>query len=266
MDELYAFLFAGLAIIFLLFAFFGGPQVTLNNGGGGDKDFESGNLTWKEISLGDIISKETEVKATRPLETSFFVQNGFFFGSTEYERRVELDKKLADNLNYASLRFGVSKTNNYGSLEFIMNNRTLYSENPIPGDYSINLSQMDPVSVIYVRTTSSAWRVWAPARYEISNMKLDLSYNTKENPSYEFDVPHYVYDSYYKGELKFNSIYPADLVVYLNGAEIYSKAASGQTTITLGRNAITPEANIIEFDSLNDYRLENAKIYLYYRG
>jgi hypothetical protein len=268
MDELYAFLFAGLMIIFLLFAFFGGPSVDLNYGShsGTDKDYTSNNITWKEIPLGDIISKERTMQTTDLIEDNLSVQSGFFFGSREYSRKVEIDPYVANNLNYATLNFRIEDTNNYGLLNVSIDNKTVFMENPLRGTYSVNLSKMNKASVIYIKTESSGWRVWAPSMYDISNMSLDTSYTTKETPQYEFDVPHYVYSTFYKGEIKFDSIYPIDLKVFLNGDPVFSKANTfGKATITLSKNDLVPEKNIIEFESVKDFRLENAKIYLYYR-
>jgi len=268
MDELYAFLFAGLMIIFLLFAFFGGPKVDLNYGGSSDvdKDYTANNITWKEVALGDIISKERTVQATDLLESNLSVQNGFFFGSREYARKVEIDPYIASNLNYATLNFKVDNTNNYGLLNVSIDNRTVFMENPLRGAYSVNFSKLDKASVIYLKTESSGWRVWAPSMYEISNMSLDTIYTTKETPQYDFDVPHYVYGTFYKGEIKFDSIYPVDLKVFMNGDPVFSKANTfGKTTIALNKKNIVPEANTVEFESVKDFRLENAKIYLYYR-
>ncbi len=273
MDELYAFLFAGLMIIFLLFAFFGGPRVDLNYGTDTDRDgdYTANNISWKEISLGDamgtILSRERTVEAEQILEDDFYVQNGFFFGSTEYARMVEIDPYVSKNLNYATLSFDIADTNNYGDLNVSIDNRTLFDQNPMRGGYSVNISKLNKTSTIYVKTSSSGWKVWAPSRYEISNLSLGLSYTTKEIPEYEFDLPHYVYNTFYKGEIKFNSIYPTDLKVFLNEEPIYSKdRVMGSTTISIAKRDLVPEANKIRFESVKDIRLENAKIYFYYRN
>jgi len=267
MEELYVFLFAGLAMIFLLFAFFGGPRVDLNYGTDtGDKDFTANNITWKEIYLGDVISSEKVVEETKYIEKNISVQSGFFFGSAEYAKQLGIEPYILNNLDNATLTFDISNTNNYGSLNMSIDNRTLLSENPLRGKYSVTVPKLSKNSVIYIKTTSSGWRVWAPSMYEVSNLNLNVAYNTKEVPNYDFDVPHYVYNSFYKGEIKFNSIYPADLKVSLNGQEIYHNLKTiGSTTITLKKSYLMPETNTIEFDSINDFRFENMKIYLYYR-
>lgn len=267
MDELYAFLFAGLAIIFLLFAFFGGPRVDLNYGTeNGDKEYQADNLTWKEVDLGDIISKERNIATSELLENNLSVQNGFFFGSSEYARQMDLDPYIVKNFNNATLSFNVADTNNYGFLDVSLNNQTLMMEGPIRGNYAIKLSRLNKTSALYIRTTSSGWRLWAPSKYELTNLSLNVAYTTKETPAYDFDVPHYVYDSFYKGEIKFDSIYPVDLKVIMNGDVIYHNVkAVGLTTIALSKKNIVPETNTIEFDSADDFRLESSKINLYYR-
>lgn len=268
MDELYAFLFGGLAIMFLLFAFFGGPHVDLNYGTeSGGTDYQADNLTWKEVDLGDVISKERTVSSSELLENNLSVQNGFFFGSREYARQIDEDPYIVNNFNNATISFNVADTNNYGFLDVSINNQSLMTESPLKGRYAINLSKLNKTSVLYIRTTSSGWRVWAPSKYDLTNLSLNVVYTTKETPSYDFDVPHYVYNSFYKGELKFDSIYPVDLKVLVNGDVVYHNMRTyGRTTISLSKKNIGPETNAIEFDSTDDFRLEGAKINLYYRS
>lgn len=266
MDELYAFLFAGLLIIFLMAAFFNGPSVSIIGTGEDGKDYSLNNMTWKEIDIGDVISKHKTVETTKALENEFSVQNGVFFGSTEYSRRLDVDNEIIDSLNYANLRFNVDSTNNYGSLVVAVDNSTAMSENVIRGEYLVNVSDIRNTSTLKIRTTSSTWRLWAPSKYTISNLTLGLSYSSKESPFYEFDVPYYVHNTLYKGEIKFDSTSPADLKVFLNGREIYnSRDSYGWTTITVRRSDVFPEENLLEFFSEDDYRLERAKILLYYR-
>jgi len=264
MDELYAFLFAGLLIIFLLAAFFNGPEVSIIGSEEG-KDYSLNNLTWKEIGIGDVISKHKTVETMKVLEDEFSVQNGFFFGSTEYSRKLDIDNEIISSLNNADLKFSVDSTNNYGSLMVALDNSTVMSEKPMRGEYSVSLSGIKNTSTLKIKTTSSTWRIWAPSKYTLSNLSLGLSYSSKENPFYEFDVPYYVHNTLYRGEIKFDSIYSADMKIFLNGEEIYNKKdCYGRTSIKLMRRNVLPEENIIEFFSEDDYRLENSKIYLYY--
>ncbi|MGC9310135.1 MAG: hypothetical protein ACP5E4_00230 [Candidatus Aenigmatarchaeota archaeon] len=268
MDEFYAFLFAGIFIIFLLFMFFGGAEVNVQyglDGYGKGGDFSENDLTWKEIPLGDIISSEKTIKSSEVLADNIKVQNGAFFGSTKYEREVTLEKDIFDGLEEASLSFNIDDTNNYGYLTILINNRTLLYEKPLMGSHKAERSDLKEKNMLEVSTSSSGWKVWAPSVYQMSGLSLDVSYLTKEIPIKEFDVPHYVYQTYYRGELRFDSIYPADLRVFVNGYDIFSKEnCYGHTTVPLNRLDVHPEKNEIEFVSAQDFRLENAVVYLYY--
>ncbi|MBN2095175.1 MAG: hypothetical protein JW727_03950 [Candidatus Aenigmarchaeota archaeon] len=272
MDELYAFLFAGLFIMFLLFAFFGGPEVSIISdsktfGADSSKDYRAEDILWKEIDLGDIISEERIVRTQEVFQDQVSVQNGFFFGSTNYARKIDLDPSVAENLEGAAITFDVDETNNYGDLTVTLDNSTLYLDRSIRGSYRVDVSGMQKTSVVHISTSSSGWRVWAPSKYELSDLGLEYSYRTREASEYEFDVPHYVYNSFYKGELKFDSVYPADLEIFLNGASFYNgRDCSGRTNIKLSRKDLVPEENTIKFVSGSDFRLEGAKVYLYYQS
>jgi hypothetical protein len=271
MDELYAYLFAGLFIIFLLFIFFGGAEVGVDyrgewGPGKEDPSIEQG-ISWKEIDLGDIISEERTVQSSQLLDSGFYVQNGVFFGSTGYERIFWLDSKMAESLKNASLNFKIDETNSYGSLVMGIGNSTFFDSRSLRGEYQVSLPPLEQKNILKVYTSSSGWRLWAPSRYQISNLTLDVSYTTKETPYYEFDVPHYIYGSFYRGEISFNSIRPADLLVYINGHEAYNQRdVLGRVNIPLDRRQVFPERNTIEIVSRDNYRLEETKIYLYYRN
>lgn len=269
MDELYAFLFAGLFIILLLFVFFGGAHVDVDgsyNSSGGAIS-EGNDLDWKEIELGDLISEECTVHSTQLLDSSFSVQNGVLFGSTDYERTFGLDREMVENQNNATLSFEIDDTNNYGELSLSLGNETFFYQNALRGEHLVELPKLSEENILRVSTKSSSWRIWAPSKYQISNLTLDVSYSSKEVPFVEFDLPYYVYNSFYRGELRFDSVTSADISVILNGFEVYTSSnCYGDTTVTLARSDVVPEENTIEIISEDDYRLEQATLYLYYRS
>ncbi len=256
MDELYAFLFAGLIIFLMLFVFFGGPQIT-------EKPNISEEIKHRIIELGTVSLEEESKEVTQVLDNEFEVHNGIFFGSVDYNRKFEIKKEILENLNKSTISFSVRDTNKYGKLSVSLNNETVYYKNSILGDYSFEINPIEG-NLIDFKTTSSGWKIWAPSIYKISNLSLYLSYSLKEIPEYEFDVPPFIYNNFYKGDVMFTPIKSDKIRILVNENEIYNSVPSDVETIKFGKLEINLGENKIEFLSNEEYKLENVKIRLFY--
>ncbi|OYT43259.1 MAG: hypothetical protein B6U88_01565 [Candidatus Aenigmarchaeota archaeon ex4484_56] len=267
MDELYAFLFAGLFIMLMLFIFFGGGievkhhPITQENLSENSHN-EEGNLTWKTIELGTIQAKKEIIEDRINLEKSLSVSNGIFFGNQEYSKKF---KVIPENLNKSTMHFNIDDTNNYGRLIISLNNHTIFNNKAIRGEYDLDI-QNEKENYIYIKTTSSGWKIWAPSIYKISNLSVNLQYNILKNPEYNFDVPYYIYKNFYKGVLKFDYINSTqNFSIILNNNTVYNGTPTHKSnTIEFSRYDIFPKENKIEVVSEGDYRLERTEILLYY--
>ncbi|MCK4429120.1 MAG: hypothetical protein KAU95_01995 [Candidatus Aenigmarchaeota archaeon] len=258
MDELYAFLFAGLGMMLMLFIFFGGIPLT-------EDESETGkDMKYRIIELGDISVEEEAKEVIQLLDDGFEIYNGVLFGSVGYNRKFDVSEKVLENLDKAVISFDIDKTNNYGELTVIVNNNTLYCNSSPLGNYDFDIIPVKE-NLINIKTHSSGWKVWAPSVYEISNLSLYLLYSVKESSGYEFDVPSFVYSKFHKGEIMFTPIKATEEIkILINGDEVYEAVPTNKEVITFSKEFAEPGENQIEFLSDGEYLLENVKIRMFY--
>ncbi|RLJ00261.1 MAG: hypothetical protein DRP06_02245 [Candidatus Aenigmatarchaeota archaeon] len=264
MDELYAFLFAGLGIMLLLMVFFGGgiSYITDPSAEYKNETFPD-NLEWKTIELGTVSLREQNGEKTEILEKEFAVHKGLFAGNLGYSRRFKIDEFLIENMDKTILSFEVKNTNNYGSLSMKLNNETLMNENTIRGKYDFELNSSEN-NVIEFETSSSGWKIWAPAVYLISNLSLKTEYSFREFPEYDFFVSKYIYNNQYKSELVFDFMNAdREFNITFNNKTIYSDIPLSRVT-KINLEDIKKGSNKIRFSSDGEATLENVVIQIYY--
>ncbi len=264
MDELYAFLFAGLAIMLMLMVLFGGGiSYTTESPTKYENETLPGDLKWKTIELGDISLREQNGEKTEIIEKEFAVHSGLFTGNLEYTKKFEVDKFVLDNMDKTILSFDVKDTNNYGSLLIRLNNETLMNENALRGKYTFKLNNSEE-NIIEFKTSSSGWKIWAPSVYVISNLSLRTEYSFREFPKYDFFISKYIYNNQYKSELAFDFVdADREFNITLNNKTIYSDVPSSRVT-KINLEDVREGLNEIRFSSNGDATLENAVIRIYY--
>ena len=258
MDELYAFLFAGLFILLMLYIFFGGTKTTYPI----NETNISGKVNLKTIELGNIAFKEQKLEKKEILG-DFRVSNGVFFGKSSYKRRFEIEDYILKTLENSTLSFNVKDTNNYGELYIILNNETIFKNRALLGNYKLNISPRKE-NVIEFETSSSGWKIWAPSVYDISNLSIEMDYSFKEIPRYTFFVPEYIYKNLNKCELLFDFISAdEEFNITLNNQTEYSGIPEFPVKVVPLEN-IKEGKNLISFSSNGEVKLKNARIRLFY--
>jgi len=229
MDELYAFLFAGLFILLMLCVFFG---VSWNVPHTHNQNMSVEKLNWKIIEFGNIALKEQKLEKKEVLENNFGIKNGIFFGKVSYKRKFEIEDYILKNLKNATLSFSVKATNNYGDLYIVLNNETIFKNRALLGDYRLNI---DPrrENVVEFGTSSSGWKIWAPSVYNISNLSIEMDYSFKE------------------------------INITLNNQTEYSGMPETRVKVVPLKN-IKEGKNLISFSSTGEMKLENVKLRLFY--
>ncbi len=264
MDELYAFLFAGLTIMVLLMVFFGGGiSYTTDPHTEYENETFPDNLEWKTIELGTISLREQNGEKTEIIENDFAVHRGLFAGNLEYSRRFEIDEFVLENMDKTTLSFEVKNTNNYGNLLVTLNNETLMNENVIRGKYDFELNSLEE-NIIEFETSSSEWKIWAPSVYIISNLSLRTEYSFREFPEYDFFASKYIYNNQYKTELVFDFMgADREFNITFNNKTIYSDMPLSRVT-KIDLEDVKEGPNKIRFSSDGEATLENAVIRVYY--
>ncbi len=260
MDELYAFLFAGLFILLMLCVFFGGSWNVSHTH---NQNMSVEKLNWKIIEFGNIALKEQKLEKKEVLENNFGIKNGIFFGKVSYKRKFEIEDYILKNLKNATLSFSVKATNNYGDLYIVLNNETIFKNTALLGDYRLNI---DPrrENVVEFGTSSSGWKIWAPSVYNISNLSIEMDYSFKEIPRYTFFIPEYIYKNLDKCELLFDFISAdEEFNITLNNQTEYSGMPETMVNVVPLKN-IKEGKNLISFSSTGEMKLENVKLRLFY--
>jgi hypothetical protein len=268
MDELYAFLFASLFILLMLFVFFGyhQPYTPL-------KVVEPENITnitniseglnWKTIYLGDITISKKEFEKKETIANEVEVSNGLFYGERDFKIKYEVENEILNNLVDAELSYYIKDTNNYGDLEVKFNNITLDYGKLIAGKYRYKVNPNNE-NIIEFKTTSSGWKIWAPSMYLISNLSMNLKYVTKEYPSYKFYVSNFIHKNLYKSEILFNFVSAEDkILIILNNETIYEGIPKVKVNSIEFFNLKEGYNNIL-FISNATAKLENVRVRLYY--
>lgn len=260
MDELYAFLFAGLFILLMLFVFFGGsetgPYIPYENE-------STGEYNWKTIELGNIALEEQRVEKKELLDEVFEVSNGILLRKAPYKRMFEVEDYILENLDNATLSFVVENTNSYGGLYITLNNDTLLKK-PVPlGKYTLNINPIEE-NFLEFKACSSGWKIWAPTVYIISNLSIETDYSFKEIPRYEFFVSEYIYKNFYECEIYFDFIESdEEFNITLNNQTEYTGIPDSRVNTRKLKN-IKEGKNLISFSSAGEVKLENAKLKLFY--
>lgn len=269
MDELYAFLFAGLFILLMLFIFFGGSSYTMLPAQIENKTIQNMSniskdiLKWRTINLGDISIYKQKINKRESISKRFEVFSGLFFGNKDFKAKYDVESKILNNLEKATLSFFIEEANNYGYLKVKFNNFSIYKGKPIIGKYEFNINPKKE-NFIEIEATSSGWKIWAPNMYIISNISINFDYILREHPEYKFFVPRYIYQNLYKSEIIFDFIDgKEELIITFNNKTIYKEFPKTKVN-TIELINVKEGENKVAFFSEGNIKLEDVKVRLYY--
>jgi len=280
MDEFVVFLVAGLMIIAVLFVLFGQqpaiispiknvtttttipriPEVTLNLVG--PKSVQ----VWRSVDLGEI-NVSYGSKETKNEITDKYLFNGLLFGSNRLDINFTVDTK---NLVGAYLRFDVTKANNYGSLIVKVNDEIIKQGGFSVGEYQflINKSIIKQDNKIEIIPTSSAWKIWAPTVYELSNIEFGYQSLSSKADKIYFNI----YEDEFNNLAEIDGRIVLDLTEHkgklnavLNGNEIFFNETRSYQTIYFDQDILRLGSNSIEFVAETEGLFQgNVNLIFYY--
>ncbi|MEM7827015.1 MAG: hypothetical protein QXQ40_02210 [Candidatus Aenigmatarchaeota archaeon] len=265
MNEFIAWLGVGLAIMVLLFVFFGGYYQVIPI---------KENITTTTTTLPETINgrnvmlvgpKAVEVWRTvefKELNTSYGSEeiiysiadnrlfNGLLFGANKIEIKSKVDLKTTIG---AYLSFDVKDTNSYGSLIIKVNGNTINQSRFEIGNHKliINKSLLKEENIIEVIPTSSNWKIWAPTVYDLKNMQFVHQELYSHQNSFSFIV----YEAEYNSLVNKHGKILLDLTerrgrlkIILNGKEVFSGEVERSTkAIDFDQSYLKLGENSIEF-------------------
>ena len=238
------FLVGGLVIIGLMLALFGFDFAYAPTGstllGAGSPIFVGENI------YDDVETLRASFSADNYLQTSVYdvgsrrISSGLLFGSDA----IQVDVGQAE---IVSVSFDVTKTNGYGALIVRLDGNVVFEQLLAEGHYDYNFG---PASMVQIEARSSEWRIWAPAIYDLDNVKVSANAYPREISTYTFRLN----DVEKVEEARIDmSLYDnaGILIVKLNGDIVYNGAVSPRQTIYLDKSVLD-ELNIITFDAAPD--------------
>ena len=182
------------------------------------------------------------------LQTSVFsigarrVTNGLLFGYNP----IKMDVGDAE---IVQVSFDITNTNSYGALMIMIDDKTVFEQLLAPGHYEFTFG---PGSKVEIAPRNSEWRIWAPALYDLENVRIAANVYPREMSTYTFKLnePEKVEEARIDFSLYDNS---GMLVVKLNGDIVYNGAVNQRQSIYIDRSKLD-DLNIITFDAGHDSR------------
>jgi len=278
MDEFYAFLFAGLAIILGFAILFGGEIVETDTGVGIDTGVETelttgGNTTtsWRVIKIND--GQEFKVgPRSYLLLKKVDTRSGLLFGDSENKLSFEIDRDLLTDLGDVTLTFRVDNTNEYGNLIIKLNGKVVFEETVISGatpKVDITPELLREENIIEVSAASSGWRIWAPTVYQLSDLKLNVELAKDQFPTFTFDVKSTEAEKFMQGRIKYRvEKRIGNLTITLNDVQIYNAQPREHYIYTQDfyANLTRIGKNYLQFRTLDGFAtLSEGEVRIYYR-
>jgi hypothetical protein len=150
------------------------------------------------------------------------VSNGVFGGE---DKTTGFQAKNPGEVTEALLSLNVSKSNYYGKLIVLVNDKEVYADYPPIGEKMISFdrSVLKENNVIRVLAETSGWRIWAPTVYDF-DMKVVLNYFGRKAMSFVFDVNEKEMERMDRARIAAfgNRTGLGNLDIMINGVKVYS--------------------------------------------
>lgn len=170
--------------------------------------------------------------------------SGVLFGSGSMKYSVE-----AGAPQFMAISFVVAKTNSYAPLVIRINGKEAVRKVLPPGQYSFDISKdmLSDKMEIEISSESSGWKIWAPAVYALSSVKVTVDSFSERSYIFKFDLSG-KYDTFVRGRMAMNfNENRGSLSVLLNGAQIFSQPPGNSQNVEFYRDNAKDGVNIMEF-------------------
>ena len=248
-DEFILFLVGGLAIMGMLFVVFGFGGVGYAGQSGFNNYFVTTPVLVGNVPTDSVETLTASFTADNYLRTNVYdlgarrISNGLLFGDAPV--RVNISDS-----EFTRISFDVTKTNGYGDLMIKMDGSVVKQQPLSEGHYEFDLGSGHTVEV---QAESSEWKVWAPALYELDNLRISASVYPREKTTYAFDtntadVQSVRMDFYMTSNA-------GQLLVKMNGDTVYTGAINNEQSIYLDKSRLD-RVNLMDFEALQDSKFD----------
>ncbi|MBI4019638.1 MAG: hypothetical protein HY364_05325 [Candidatus Aenigmarchaeota archaeon] len=170
--------------------------------------------------------------------------SGVLFGSGSM--KYTLDTNVPQ---FMTINFTVTKTNSYAPLIIKINGKEAMRKLLSAGDYSFNIDKelLSDTMEIEIGAEGSGWKIWAPAVYDLSSVRITVDTFNERSYIYKFDLSG-KYDTFKRGRIVLNFIENrGSLSVPLNGVEIFDEPPANSQNIEFYKDRVRNGVNSLEF-------------------
>ncbi|MCX6818386.1 MAG: hypothetical protein NT129_00100 [Candidatus Aenigmarchaeota archaeon] len=190
--------------------------------------------------------------------------NGLLFGSNSI--KYQLNSNGIENL---AIVFEIIKTNNYAPLIIKVNDKIAEKKNFALGKYTVTADKAMLTDDITVElfADSSSWKIWAPAVYELDNIKIiENSYSYKPN-EFKFVVKEDEYRTFSEGRIDLQLDNNAgNLIAELNDNPVYADTVSNYQSLKFTKNELRIGENVLQLKAdVNSVFSGKAKMIIFYK-
>jgi len=216
---------------------------------------------YRVIPLGTLdTSYLSSEKITSALDKNIF--SGLLFGSNSL--KIDLTRS-PDHLG-SYIEFDVQDTNNYGALVIKLDGNIIARDYYGIGNHKVLLENISENSRVEIYAESSLWKLWAPAQYNLRNIKVVEKSLYLRPQEFSFML----YDEYNTMTQAFINLnldtHVGELITEVNKNEVYRDVVTGpKKTIVVDKTPFVKGENIITFRSeQNSNFTGSASITVYY--
>ena len=217
----------------------------------------------KDIDLGSFNVGEVQKELLKRV-----VRMDISAGLTSSEERdvfVHIPQWLLESKRGVVIKFDVRDTNKYGNLVILWNGKQIVNDRLSPRKYEfyIEPKYVQASNTLKVKANGPGLLFWASTVYRIEDFTVELEYGPSK--LFYFTLLNKELESFKSGKIEFFARSSNNLVIKVNGVEIFNKAPDGVETVEFDVSDVplTTGENIITFYSPQTVMVNGAKLYIY---
>jgi hypothetical protein len=223
----------------------------------------STSVPTKNINLGSFTVGEPQRELLKKI-----VKMDISAGLTSSEERnvfIHIPEWLMESKRGIVIKFDLKDTNKYGNIVIIWNGKEIVNDRLSPRKYEFHIEPkyVQASNTLKVKANGPGLLFWASTIYEIEDFTVELEYGPSK--LFHFTLLNKELESFKNGKIEFFARSSSNLVIKINGVEIFNKVPDGVETaeFDISKVPLTRGENIITFYSPQTIVVNGAKLYIY---
>ncbi len=258
-DDFMLFLAGGLAIIGILVVVFGAGCGQFGCFASASTPQPTGKYYTSPVFVGraefeTVETLYTHFDANNYIQTNVYsvgsrrITNGLLFGLSSV--KVDLG-----NSEYTTVSFDVTSTNKYGAVLIKVDENIIVKQLLDEGHYEFTLPAGRYIEIM---PENSEWRIWAPAVYDLQNLKVTASSYPKDGTSFTFGLENLSEIESVRLDFHLNSN-AGLMVIKLNGDVVYDGAVNNDQSVYIDKSRLD-DVNILSFSAREDSKFDGRAV------